>query len=147
MCECLVEQPLQYFLLPSLPPFLPPFLLPFSFSPSFSAFLPNYPISVKFLLMFCATASEITLNSASPFLRHDRSLIPMILVFETCLGCIHFYLLPHCHFFVEVCVTCPLDHFLFFCSSSEAGTQHHHSASHIVSKGSKLSLPRRHTGR
>lgn len=71
---------------------LPSWLLPPFLSPSSSDFFPNYPILVTFLLVFYATIPEITLNSASPFPRHDISLISMISGFEICLG--YIYLFP-----------------------------------------------------
>lgn len=45
--------------------------------------------------------------------------------------------LSHCNSFVQVHVTCHLDHFLLLRSPSRAGDQHHQSARHIVRRGVK----------
>ena len=58
----------------------------------------------------------------------------------------YFCFLSRCHFFVEAYITCHLDHYLFFCSPSRAGTKNHYSAMHMSGEGAKPELPRGHTG-
>lgn len=137
MWKCLLQWPLKYFLLLSLPPFLPPPFLPFSFSPSFTAFFPNYPISIPFLLVFWAIAPEITLLLDKIF--HCWS--PQ---FESLKDVWNAYIsvsFPIATFCSGACHL-PSGSLPVFCSPYRAGARHHQSAGTVSGTSQDLNCQR-----